>query len=228
MFSASFFLQVHRILDDMSNGELLEEQWWKWVRSVAREIHSSVHHQLELKLPLLRAEFLAASEPFGGPSRICQPSNMVGRKLREEVLLRNQQSSLSPTTCICGHPHCSNVPVAVPLIPPPRNSRVAAHQKEEGWEKCILNNHAIEVLQSVRKGDESLHVSIEDIVACHDVHSEVQLSLSRKERVEKCNVCLNVFIQQILKHNLEVESCVQRRNLIRSSSSSSSSSSNNP
>ncbi len=216
----SFFLQVHRILDDMLNGELLEGQWWKWVGSVAREIPSSVHHQHESKLPLLRADFLAASEPFGGPSRICRPENMAGRKIREEVLLRNQQSSLSPTTCICGHPHCSNVPVAVPLIPLPPNSRVA-HQKEEGWEKCILNNHAIEALQSAREGDESQHVAIEDIVACHDVHSEVQLSLSRKERVEKSSVCLNVFIQQILKHNFEVASCVQRRNPICSSSSSS-------
>ncbi len=197
------------------NGELLEEQWWKWVGSVAREIPSSVQHQLELKLPLLRAEFLAAAEPFGGPSRICLPENAAGRKIREEVSLRNRQSSLSPTMCICGHPHCSNVPVAAPLIPPPSPSVV---RRKEEWEKCILNSHAIGVLQSMGEDDES-HIVIEDILTCHDVLSDVQLSISRKERMAQSSACLNVFNEQILKHNLEVVSCVQRRNPIHSRSS---------
>ncbi len=213
-------MQVRGILDDVSKGELLEEQWWKWVGSIAREITSSVHVQLESKLPLLRAEFLAAAESFGGPSRICQPQNMAGQKIREEVLLRNKQSSLSPTMCICGHPHCSNVPVAVPLISPssPPPSSRAVHRKD-GWEKCILSNRASDALQSMREEDDEFHVVIEDILACHGMDSEVQLFLSRNERIEKSNVCLNVFYEEILKHNLEVASCVQRRNPILSSSS---------
>ncbi len=191
---------------------------------MAHEIPSSGHAQLESKLPLLRAEFLAAAESFGGPSRICQPENMAGQKIREEVLLRNKQSLFSPTVCICGHPHCSNIPVAVPLIsPPPSSPSPKTLQRKDEWEKCILSNCTSDTLIAVHHlyNDDEFHVVIDDILACHGMDSEAQLIVNRNERTEKSNACLNVFYEEMLKHNLEVTSCVQKRNPVLSSSNSS-------